>query len=171
MKHYHIGKIVGTHGFKGDLVLEHAVSSPKLIKHLKTVFTEDAKDSFMPWFVESVRPKSEKEVFIKIEGMETKEESKILNRKDIWISEADFQLISEKNTAINFLDYSIVEQKKVLGTIVEVIEQPYQILCKIFIGEKEVYIPLHEETLKKINHQKKQVEVALPDGLLEIYLD
>ena len=66
MKHYHIGKIVGTHGFKGDLVLEHAVSSPKLIKHLKTVFTEDAKDSFMPWFVESVRPKSEKEVFIKI---------------------------------------------------------------------------------------------------------
>ena len=171
MKHYHIGKIVGTHGFKGDLVLEHAVSSLKLVKHLKTVFTEDNKDSFMPWFVEAVRLKSEKEVFIKIEGMDTKEQSKILNRKDIWISEADFQLISEKNTAINFLDYSIVEQKKVLGTIVEVIEQPHQILCKIFIGDKEVYIPLHEQTLKKINHQKKEVEVTLPDGLLEIYLD
>ncbi|TXH22970.1 MAG: 16S rRNA processing protein RimM [Chitinophagaceae bacterium] len=171
MKHFHIGKILGTHGFKGDVVLSHALSSTKVLKHLKVVFTEDKKDSFMPWFVEAVRSKNDQELYLKIEGMDAKEKAKLLNRKEIWITESDFNLMSEKNTAINLLNYTILQNKKVLGTIVEIIEQPNQILAKIFIDDKEVYIPLHEETLINIHHQKKQVEVELPEGLLEIYLD
>jgi 16S rRNA processing protein RimM len=33
----------------------------------------------------------------------------------------------------------------------------------------EAYIPLHEESLKGVNHAKKIVQVELPDGLLELY--
>jgi 16S rRNA processing protein RimM len=43
-------------------------------------------------------------------------------------------------------------------------------LCTVFINEKEVLIPLHEESLLKIDRRKKQVHVALPEGLLDIYL-
>ena len=35
----------------------------------------------------------------------------------------------------------------------------------------EAYIPLHEESLKGVDHAKKQVNVVLPDGLLDLYAD
>jgi 16S rRNA processing protein RimM len=69
------------------------------------------------------------------------------------------------------LGYTIIQEKKSLGDILEVIEQPHQMLCRIEINEKEVLIPLNEDTLKKIDHKKKQVIVQLPEGLLEIYLE
>jgi 16S rRNA processing protein RimM len=34
----------------------------------------------------------------------------------------------------------------------------------------EALIPLHEESLEKIDKKKKQVHVKLPDGLLDIYI-
>jgi 16S rRNA processing protein RimM len=43
------------------------------------------------------------------------------------------------------------------------------VLLRITLEGKEVLIPLHEETLDSIDHDKKQVHVTLPDGLLEIY--
>jgi 16S rRNA processing protein RimM len=52
----------------------------------------------------------------------------------------------------------------------EIIEQPHQLLCRIEINEKEVLIPLHEDTIRKIDKKLKQVIVELPEGLLDIYL-
>ena len=66
--------------------------------------------------------------------------------------------------------YTIINNKEALGEILELIEQPHQLLCRLEIKGKEVLIPLHEETLQKVNHQKKEVLVVLPEGLLEIYL-
>ena len=62
------------------------------------------------------------------------------------------------------------EIETVLGEILELIEQPHQLLCLLEIKGKEVLIPLHEKTLQKVNHRKKEVLVQLPDGLLDIYL-
>nr|MCE2704432.1 16S rRNA processing protein RimM [Terrimonas sp.] len=59
---------------------------------------------------------------------------------------------------------------KEIGLITEVIEQPQQLVCKVFIQEQEVLIPLHEDTLLSIDHAAKKVIVQLPDGLLDIYL-
>ena len=36
-------------------------------------------------------------------------------------------------------------------------------------GEKEILIPLHEQTLQSVDNKNKKVFVDLPDGLLEIY--
>ena len=52
----------------------------------------------------------------------------------------------------------------------EFVEQPHQLLCRIEIETKEVLIPLHEDTIIKIDQKKKQIIVDLPEGLLEIYL-
>ena len=76
---------------------------------------------------------------------------------------------SSKSSPINFLNYEVVENDKVLGKIVEVIEQPHQVLCRIDFNGKEAFIPLHEETIVKIDKKKQQVIVELPEGLLEIY--
>jgi 16S rRNA processing protein RimM len=67
------------------------------------------------------------------------------------------------------LGYTVVEAGKSLGVIQEVIEQPHQLMVTILYQGQEAYIPLHEESLKAVNHKAKTISVELPDGLLDLY--
>ena len=45
-----------------------------------------------------------------------------------------------------------------------------QLLGRIQIKGKDVLIPLHEQTLLKIDRKQKQVHVELPEGLLDVFM-
>lgn len=169
MEYFKIGKFVATFGLKGELVLKHNLGKKSSLKGIKAVFIEERKESFIPWFVESTKIKNEEETYIKIEGVDIREQATRLTQKEVWVTEEDFKKFSSKSSPINLLGFEIVEDGKPLGRILEVIEQPHQVLCRIEINSKEAYIPLHEETILKIDRRKNQVIVELPPGLLEIY--
>jgi 16S rRNA processing protein RimM len=169
-EYFKIGKFVSTFGLKGELVLKHNLGKKTSLKGLKAVFIEEQKQSFIPWFIESTKIKNEEEIYIKLEGVNIREQAIKLTQKEVWIPEEEFKKFSAKSSPINLLGYDIVEGEQVLGKILEVIEQPHQILCRIEFNKKEALIPLHEETIQKIDRKKQQVIVLLPPGLLEIYL-
>ena len=169
-EYFKIGKFVTTFGLKGELVLKHNLGKKTSLKGLKAVFVEERKESFIPWFIENTKIKNEEEIYIKLEGLNTREQANKLTQKEIWLPEEEFKKFSAKSSPINLLGYNIVEGEKVLGKILEVIEQPHQILCRIDFNKKEALIPLHEETIQKIDRKNQQVIVSLPPGLLEIYL-
>lgn len=169
-EYFNIGKFVSTHGWQGELVLKHTLGKKTSLKGLAALFIEEKKESFIPWFIESSKIKNEEEVYIRLEGISTKEAATKLAQKQVWLPEADFKKFSSKSSPISFLGYEIVENGSVLGKILEVIEQPHQILCRIELNGKEVLIPLHEETIVKIDKKKAQIIVELPEGLLEIFL-
>jgi 16S rRNA processing protein RimM len=169
-EYFKIGKFVAVHGLKGELVLKHELGKKTSLKGLQTIFIEEKKDSFIPWFIEHTKIKDQDQVFIKLEEVPTREAAIKLAQKEVWLTEADLKKFSAKSSPINLLGYTIINNKKPIGQIEEIIEQAHQMLCKIEINSKEALIPLNEETLQKINHQKKEVIVELPDGLLEIYL-
>lgn len=170
MQYYKAGKLVAVHGLKGELVLKHELGKKSSLKDVKAIFIEDKKDSFLPWFVESTKIKSENETYLKLEGLETRETAARLVQKEAWVTEEDFKRLSAKSAPANLLGYTIINNKERLSEILEVIEQPHQLLCRMELNEKEVLIPLNENFLKKIDHKKKEVIVELPEGLLDIYL-
>ena len=95
----------------------------------------------------------------------------ILIGKKVWLPEAEFQLLVDKSSPLSLLGYMVVEKGIELGKIEEVIEQPHQLMVTILYQGQEAYIPLHEESLKGVDHAKKQVDVVLPDGLLDLYTE
>lgn len=169
-QHFSIGKFAGTHSLKGELVLKHALGKRTSLKGLTTIFVKDKNGSILPWFIEAARIKNNEEVFVKLEGIDTKEEARSLVQKEVWLAETDFKKHAAKTSAISLLGFTVVDGENTLGTIEEIIEQPHQILCRLEVQGKEVLIPLHEETLKKIDQKNNIVSVELPDGLLDIYL-
>ena len=169
-EYFKIGKLVSVFGLKGEMILKHNLGKKTSLKGLQALFIEEKNKSFIPWFIETTRIKSDEEIYIKLEGIDTREKAIPLAQKEVWLPEADFKKYARKASPINLLGFTIIEKDKELGKITEVIEQPHQLLCKIMISEKEAYIPLHEETILKIDARKQQVIVALPEGLLEIYL-
>lgn len=169
-QYFKIGKFVAVHGLKGELVLQHELGKKTSLKGLKAFFIEEKKDIFIPWFIESAKIKSDEEIYVKPEGLDTREAAMKLAQRQVWLTADDFKKFAAKNSPVNLLGYVIINNDESLGEILELIEQPHQLLCRLEIKGKEVLIPLHEESLKKIDHKKKQVIVELPDGLLEVYL-
>ena len=167
--YFSIGKIVASHGLTGEVVLEHALGKKTDLKGLETIFVEERKGSFLPYFVENTKAKNDAEIYIKLEGFNTKESARRLNQKEVWLLKPDFDKYAAKSSPISMLGYMMINEGKEIGEIIEVIEQPMQLLCKIMYLGNEALIPIHEESLDKIDKKKKQVHVTLPDGLLDIY--
>jgi 16S rRNA processing protein RimM len=169
-EYFKIGKLVSAFGLQGELVLKHNLGKKTSLKGLVAFFIEERANSFIPYFIESTRIKNEEEVYLKVQDLNTREAAVKIAQKEVWLPEVDFKKFSAKTAPINLLGYAIEENKETLGTILEVIEQPHQILCRIEVKGKEAYIPLNESTILRIDHKGRRVLVELPEGLLEIYL-
>ncbi len=171
MQYFKIGKLVATFGLQGELVLAHSLGKKTTLKGLEAIFIEEKKDSFIPYFLETGRIKSDKETWVKFENINTKEKAHTITQKEVWLTEEDFKKFAGSKAPISMLGFTLInaDDEEVLGEILEVIEQPHQVLCKLMINGNEALIPIHEETLDKIDQKKKEVWVTLPDGLLEIY--
>ncbi len=167
--YFKIGRLAATFGLSGQLILEHSLGKKTSLKDLENIFIEENSDSFIPYFIESSKIKNDKEVYIKLEGIETKETAKKFIKKEIWLNENDFQKFSSKAAPISLLGFIIINDGEELGEVCEVIEQPHQLLCKIIFKNKEAFIPIHENLLEKIDKKNKKIFVNLPDGLLDIY--
>ena len=170
-QYFKIGKLAATFGVEGQLVLEHNLGKKTSLKGLENIFIEDTIDSFLPYFMESSKIKNEKEVYIKLESVSTKESAKLLIKKEVWLSETDFKKFSANAAPISLLGFMVVNENEELGEVCEVIEQPHQILCKIMLNGKEALIPIHEDSLDKVDKKNRKLFVNLPDGLLDIYRD
>jgi 16S rRNA processing protein RimM len=169
MDYMHIGKIVATFGVKGEVILVHGLEKKSNFKGVEVLFVEEVKNSYLPYFIQTAKAKDSTETYIKLEGVETKEAAHRFVQKQIWLKQEDFEKVAGKRSMIGLLGFAIVDEGNNIGTVEEVIEQPHQILLRTTYNNKEAYIPLHEETLLKIDRKKKEISVSLPDGLLDIY--
>ena len=165
----HIGKMVAAHGVAGQVILEHALGKPISFKGITTLFIEKNTSSFIPYFIVTASAKTETLTHLQIEGISTREATAMLIGKKVWLPQSDFQKLVNKNSPLALMGYTVQEKGKSLGIIQEVIEQPHQLLVTILYQGQEAYIPLHDESLKGVDHAKKTVSVELPDGLLDLY--
>jgi 16S rRNA processing protein RimM len=170
MPHYFkIGKFVAAHGIGGDLILQHSLGKKTSLKGLECVYIEEQKESFIPYFIEKTKIRSEEETLIKIEHFGSRESVKKFTSKEVWIEEADFKKHAESSAPIALLGYQLYDGDEELGKVIEVIEQPHQVLCVIIYKGNEAYIPVHEETLIKMDKKNKKLYLDIPGGLLDVY--
>src|SRR6202171_2834090 len=161
-----IGKIVSGFGLKGEMIVQHHLGKKIAVSKIKVIFLEQKKDELLPYFVENIRKKGENELYLKLEGIDNKEAASKYMRREVWMKEEEIQAHTQKNNPIGWVGYRVLDQGKDLGPILEVIEQPHQVLCRLEIDAKEVLIPINEQTLDKTDHKTKRLLLNLPDGLL-----
>ena len=169
MDYIHIGRIVATFGVKGEVIVQHGLEKKSGFNDIEALFIAEAKGHFLPYFIQSAKAKDSTESYVLLEGIASKEAAHRFIKKEVWLTQKDFEKAAGKSSVIGLIGFSIFEDKNLIGMVDEVIEQPHQILLKTQYKNKETLIPLHEETIEKIDRKKKEIHVVLPDGLLEIY--
>ncbi len=163
-----IGKLVATFGVKGEMILKHNLGKKTALKGLEVFFIEELPGSFLPYFPALLKIKSESEIYVQVEGIDSKEKASAFLQQQVWVTETEFKKYAAATAPIALLGYVAHDKGKALGEVLEVIEQPHQVMCRIQFGKHDdILIPINEQSLLKVDKKNKKLMLDLPDGLIE----
>jgi 16S rRNA processing protein RimM len=166
-----IGKIVASHGLTGSLIMTHVVGSSTWLKKGQTLLLEMQKGSFIPYFVSQFKENGNKEYLISLEDIDKVESAKQLITKLVYVDESILSAFA-KESPLLWIGFNVIDRENGdLGIISDVVNTGFQWIATVIYKKKEVIVPLTDQVLTKIDIVKKILNVTLPDGLLDIYLD
>ncbi|TAH40650.1 MAG: 16S rRNA processing protein RimM [Bacteroidetes bacterium] len=170
-----IGFINKTHGFQGELSIAVNEDISFSIEQFKSHFLFIQIDGLpVPFFVENIREKSNG-VLVKFETIKDEALAKRLVGKKVFsekLKEDDNVQEDAEPSWFDLVGYKVTDQVYGdLGPIIEIQELPMQFLAVCNINNKEILFPLHEEIILEINDDSRSMQIELPDGLLDVYLN
>jgi 16S rRNA processing protein RimM len=169
---YELGSIAKTHGLKGEVLCFLDVDNTEEYAQMDSVFVE-FKQSLVPYFIQQIQIQPNNRAIIKFEEVDSIETAQALVHCKLWLpldvlpeTEEDGFYLHE---VIGFQVKDI--NKGVLGKITNIYEGNQQDLLGMEYQGKEVLIPIVDEIVLEIDYENQIVEVNLPEGLLELYLE
>ena len=169
-KCFYVGRIVKTHGIKGEVTLRIDNDDFDDIEELN-YFLLDLNDKLIPFFIENIGYHSNKS-FILFQDINTLEAASQLVGKAAYLP---LDLLPEREGSDFYshevIDFVVIDDEKgELGKVKEIIEYPTQSLIQIIKDDKEILIPIHEDIVKNVDREGKKICIKAPSGLIDMYL-
>jgi 16S rRNA processing protein RimM len=167
-----IGTTKKTHGFRGELRIRIEDAYWDDFLESKVLFIElDGHPA--PFFVEDLR--SDANPIIKLDEIDTVEDAKPIAGKPVYLRSQDIHVYTEDSEVgeelefYHLLHYTIIDETAgKLGPIQSIESYPEQEIAIIEYQGQDLLIPLHHQLILSFDHTKKEVRMALPEGLLEL---
>jgi len=168
---YFIGKITKASGYKGDLMFFFDVDDIIPYKDLQAVFI-DLSDELVPFAIKKIQFKNARLAVTKLEDVDSEEQAVALIGCDLYLPLSflppltgnQFYFHEVGGFAVTDANYGTV------GVIDHILDQTNQPIFVIRRDEREILIPATDEIIKKVDRQKKTIEVETPEGLIDLYL-
>lgn len=168
---FRIGSVLKTKGLKGEMQLYVDFDGLDDID-FNALFIEIG-GKLAPFFVESIKYNQKNSAYLYLEDVDTIEKATPLVKKDIYLPNKLKPVKGEEEfTLFDLVGFTAVDEYEgELGEIIDVQEYPQQIIATVNFKGAEVLFPLNEEIIVGIDVVKEILNVDLPEGLLDIYLD
>ncbi len=163
-----VGKFLQTHGIQGYLKAIPYSGLPDRFEYLRTLYTADDGE-MRGWIIEDIRI-TDRESLIKLRGISTREEAKLLVKKEIWLPESEKIELPEGSYFIHdLLDLKVFEiDGNYLGVLKDVLSSNGS---DIYVVRKddggEILIPAVSEFVQEIDFEKKTIQVRLIKGMAD----
>lgn len=163
-----VGKIVTTHGLKGEVKVYPTTENPDRFLELSRVFL-DLGVSRKELEIESVRFQN-KMVLLKFKGLDRIEDVEGFRSRDLLIRREDAIPLAKNQWFIGDLIglKVLLPDDAVLGTVKDVMETGANDVLLISTGKKDVMIPVVSEFVKKVSPEEGYIRVEVIPGLLEL---
>ena len=157
-----IGRIVNTHGIKGELrILSDFEKKELVFKPEITIFIGKEKQEEK---IITYRHHKQFEM-ITLEGYTNINDVLKYKDQNVYVKRSTLELKPEEYLYEDLLDMEVIENQKVLGKIKDIVYNKANILLYIE-GEKNFYIPLNDEYIKKVDVKESVVEVVGGSNLI-----
>lgn len=168
---FQLGYIAKLHGYKGEVSLFLDVTNPEDYKTLDAFFI-DINGQLTPFFVQSFQLKNKGFASVKLEGVDSENDAKVILRKSCYLP---LSVLPELDD-MHFYDHEIIGFKLIdtrygeTGIIEQVVDNSVNPLIVIMNGEKEILIPFIDGLIQKVDRKSKTLHVTSPEGLIEMYM-
>jgi 16S rRNA processing protein RimM len=158
-----VGSAVKVHGTKGEL--KFVLTQNFKIK--EWAFLE-FRGKPVPFYIEHTKAEFADEMIMKLRSIDSVEQASTYIGKPLLMLAKQVKMVKNANDW-NLQGYSMMdEQMGELGIITGIIDNTYQSLALVNYQGREIMVPLVDEIVLEINDKKKEVFVAIPDGLLTL---
>lgn len=161
MEKVYIGKIVNTHGIKGELrILSDFEFKDKAFKVNTEIYIDNEKH-----IIKSYRRHKNYDM-ITIDNYNNINDVLYLLKKKVYKEKNELDLSDEEILDSDLLTYKVIDKNKNCGIIKEIfLASPTNKIIRVLF-DKEVLIPINSPMIKKIDKKLKIVEVELIDGMI-----
>ena len=168
--YFEIGYIIKPHGLKGAINIQFDVDDPGQYTGMESVVVK-IDDNLIPFFISSLQINGNKGI-LSLEDVHTIEQANELKSGTLLLPlELLPKLDNNQFYYHDVIGYFLVDQVHgKLGEIENIFAGGNQDLISMRYHEKEVLIPVNNTIVGEANHDKREVYVHLPEGLLDIYL-
>ncbi len=168
---FYLGKIVRKHSFKGEVVVKLDTDEPELYQEMESVFV-DLGNNLIPFFIKKSLLQKGNQLRVQFEGISTEEEADSILKSDVYLP-LDLlpKLEEDKFYFHEIIGFKIVDVNYgEVGIIHGINDKTSQHLFEIISGDREVFIPMVDDFIKKVDKKNQIIEVETPAGLIDLYL-
>ena len=162
MDYVYIGKIVNTHGIKGELRIRSNFDKKDLV--FKPGFTLYIGEGHVPEKITTYRVHKEFDM-VTFEGYNNI--NQVLNylKMNVYIKRSDLELNQDEYILDDLVGLSIQENGEILGKVEEIVYNGINILLSV-VGENNFYIPKSGNFIKKVDLENGIIETEGAKGLI-----
>ena len=163
MDYVYIGKIVNTHGIKGELrIRSNFLKKDRVFKKGFTLYLGDEKK---PEVINTYRPHKEFDM-VTFEGYNNINQVLDYLKLKVYAKKEDIELKEDEYILEELVGLDVIEEGLNLGKVSEIVYNNSNILLYV-IGEKtNFYIPNNPNFIKKVNLDKNEIIVENAKGLI-----
>jgi 16S rRNA processing protein RimM len=169
---FYLGKIVRKHSFKGEVVAKLDTDEPELYTNLESVFIA-LGNNLVPFFMEKSLLQKGNQLRIQFEDIESEEDADAILGSELYLP-LEFlpKLTGNKFYFHEIIGFDIEDVNHgFVGVITGINDSSAQPLFEINANGTEIFIPMIDEFIKKVDRTNRQIIVEAPKGLIDLYLN
>lgn len=168
---FYLGKIVGKFSFKGEVLIKLDTDEPEAYTNMESVFV-DYNGNLVPFFIEKSSLHKSTLLRVRFEDVDSEEDADELLKCDVYLPLSLLPKLEEDQFYYHEIIGFNVEDVNYgnVGKVVSVNDTTAQPLFEIEKDGKQIFIPLNDEFLEKVDKKNRTLTVNTPQGLIELYL-
>ncbi|MFY9241921.1 MAG: ribosome maturation factor RimM [Polaribacter sp.] len=168
---FYLGRIVTKYSFKGEVIIKLDTDEPELYTEMESVYVEFG-NNLVPFFIEKSSLHKGNQLRVQFEDVYSEEEADSILKCGVYLP-LDLlpKLSGDKFYYHEVIGYKVIDVNfGEVGIIVHINDKAAQPLFEIDREGEEIFIPMVDEFIKKVDKVNKTIEVTTPEGLIDLYL-
>ena len=169
---FYLGKIVRKHSFRGEVVAKLDTDEPELYQNLESVFVALGND-LVPFFIEESLLQKGNQLRIQFEDILSEPDADAILGSGLYLP-LEFlpKLTGDKFYFHEIIGFDIEDiNYGYVGVITGVNDTSAQPLFEIDSNGVDVFIPMIDDFIKKVDRDNNKIIVEAPEGLIDFYLN
>ncbi len=164
-----IGKITGTHGVRGQVVILPYSGEAESIISLRSLYIHTKQGAFAPCEIQRAAA-HKKRVLVTLKGFDSINEVLPFVGDELFIDRSQMPPLPEGEFYwCDLLGLTVVtDDGAVLGTLSGILETGSNDVYIVRSGEKEILVPATDDIVRAVDLSVGRMTVTLPDGLLDL---